>query len=67
MFGSLFKGRLSEKATQFGLWQHLDEQVYRRFHDVIVPARNGTTLRSLRAIRIELPWLKALPVELLLV
>ncbi len=39
MFGSLFKGRLGEKVTQFGLWQHLDEQVYRRFDDVIVPAR----------------------------
>jgi len=43
MFGSFLKGWLGEKVTQFGLWHHLDEQVYRRFHDVIVPARNGTT------------------------
>ena len=43
MFGSLLKGWLGEKVTQFGLWHHLDEQIYHRFHDVIVPARNGTT------------------------
>lgn len=43
MFGALFKGWLGEKVTQLGLWHHLDEHVYRRFHDVIVPARNGTT------------------------
>lgn len=43
MLRSLFKGWLGEKVTQFGLWHHLDDQVYRRFHDVIVPARNGTT------------------------
>ena len=43
MFRSLIKGWLGEKVTQFGLWHHLNDQVYRRFHDVIVPARNGTT------------------------
>lgn len=43
MFGALFKGWLGEKVTQLGLWHHLNDQVYRRFHDVIVPARNGTT------------------------
>lgn len=43
MFSSIFKGWLGEKVTQFGLWHHLDTQVYRRFHDVIVPAPNGTT------------------------
>ena len=43
MFGSLFKGWLGEKVTQFGLWHQLNDQTYRRFHDVIVPARNGTT------------------------
>ena len=43
MFGSLFKGWLGEKVTQFGLWHHLNDQTYRRFHDVIVPLRNGTT------------------------
>jgi restriction system protein len=43
MFGPFFKGWLGEKVTQLGLWHHLDKEVYRRFHDVIVPARNGTT------------------------
>jgi hypothetical protein len=43
MFGSLIKGWLGEKVTQFGLWHHLNEQLYQRFHDVIVPAHNGTT------------------------
>lgn len=43
MFGSLFKGWLGEKVTQFGLWHHLNDQTYRRIHDVIVTARNGTT------------------------
>lgn len=51
MFGSLFKGRLGEKVTQFGLWQHLDEQVYRRFHDVIgylAPALRATARHEVR-------------------
>jgi len=43
MFRALFKGWLGEKSTQLGMWLYLDEQVYRRFHDVIVPSRNGTT------------------------
>lgn len=43
MFRALFNGWLGEKVTQAGLWCHLDERVYRRFHDVIVPARSGTT------------------------
>lgn len=29
--------------TTFGMWMSLDEQIYRRFDDVIVPAENGTT------------------------
>ena len=43
MFRTLFKGWFGEKSTQLGMWLYLDEQVYRRFHDVIVPSRNGTT------------------------
>lgn len=43
MLRSIFKGWLGEKVTQFGLWYKLDENVYRRFHDVIVPSHNGTT------------------------
>ena len=43
MFGSLFKGWLGEKVAQFGMWHLIDDRVYRRFHDIIVPANNGTT------------------------
>jgi restriction system protein len=43
MFGSLLKGWFGEKITQLGLWHHLDEAVYRRVHDLVVPGRNGTT------------------------
>lgn len=39
----IFKGWLGEKATQFGMWRGLDGQVYRRLHDVIIPAKGGTT------------------------
>ena len=39
----MFKGWIGEKLTIFGLWLNLDENTYRRFHDVIVPAANGTT------------------------
>ena len=42
MFNSL-KGWLGEKATTAGLWAFLDESVYRRIDNVIVPSRNGTT------------------------
>lgn len=40
---STFKGWLGEKATQFGMWLKLDARTYRRFHNLIVSTRNGTT------------------------
>jgi restriction system protein len=43
MFGALFKGWFGEKVTQLGLWHHLDDGIYPRFHDIIVPSSNGTT------------------------
>lgn len=43
MLRSLFKGWLGEKVTQLGLWAFLDETVYRRFHNLIVPSGDGTT------------------------
>ena len=43
MFGNILKGWFGEKATQLGMWCWLDSSVYHRFHDVIVPSRNGTT------------------------
>lgn len=38
-----FKGWFGEKATAAGMWMRLDKSVYRRFHDVYVPAPDGTT------------------------
>ena len=40
---SIFKGWLGEKATQFGMWVKLDGEIYKRFHNIIVSTRNGTT------------------------
>jgi restriction system protein len=39
----LLKGWLGEKMTTFGMWMRLDSDIYRRVHNVIVPAANGTT------------------------
>jgi len=39
----LIKGWLGEKMTTFGMWLKLEQEVYRRVHNVILPARNGTT------------------------
>ncbi|WP_024334289.1 nuclease-related domain-containing protein [Desulfotignum balticum] len=39
---SILKGWFGEKQTQFGMWLKLGDE-YIRFHDVIVPAPNGTT------------------------
>lgn len=38
-----FRGWFGEKNTAFKMWLSLDKDVYRRFHDVIIPASNGTT------------------------
>lgn len=43
MFKAILKGFIGEKVTQFGMWANLDDSIYRRFHDVIVPSLNGTT------------------------
>lgn len=40
---SIFKGWLGEKETQFGMWLKLDSEIYKRFHNLIVSTRNGTT------------------------
>ena len=34
---------MGESAIAAGLWMRLDDSVYRRIHNVIVPAQNGTT------------------------
>jgi hypothetical protein len=40
---SIIKGWLGEKETQLGLWIKLDSEIYKRFHNLIVPTQNGTT------------------------
>jgi hypothetical protein len=39
----LFRGWFGEKKTTFNMWLSLNAKVYRRFHDIIIPSRNGTT------------------------
>ena len=39
----LFKGWFGEQKTELNLWFSLDKNLYQRFHDVIIPSRNGTT------------------------
>jgi restriction system protein len=39
----MFKGWIGERKTQFNLWFSLNKELYRRFHDVIIPSSNGTT------------------------
>ncbi len=43
MFAKLFNGWLGEKMVQFNFWLQLDEKVYQRCHNVIIPSANGTT------------------------
>lgn len=40
---SILKGWLGEKVTQLGMWVYLDDTTYRRYHDIILEAHNGTT------------------------
>ncbi len=40
---NILRGWFGEKLTTFNMWLSLDAKVYRRFHDVIIPGKNGTT------------------------
>lgn len=40
---NIFKGWFGEKIATFNMWLSLDANVYSRFHNVIIPAKNGTT------------------------
>src|SRR5690554_1852800 len=40
---NFLKGWFGEKKTTFNMWLTLDSNVYQRYHDVIIPSRNGTT------------------------
>ena len=37
------KGWFGEKKSAFWMWLSLDRSTYQRFHNVVVPTRNGTT------------------------
>lgn len=39
---NIFKGWFGEKITTLNMWISLDAKVYIRFHDVIIPTKNGT-------------------------
>jgi restriction system protein len=39
----LLRGWIGEKKTIFKMWLSLDAKTYRRFHNVIIPAKSGTT------------------------
>ena len=40
---SAIRGWFGEQITALGMWLTLSKKTYRRFHDVIVPAEDGTT------------------------
>ena len=37
------RGWIGEKKTTFNMWLSLNKEVYRRFHNLIIPSKNGTT------------------------
>jgi restriction system protein len=39
----LLRGWIGEKKTIFKMWLSLDAKTYRKFHNVIIPAKSGTT------------------------
>lgn len=39
----VLRGWFGEKKTTFIMWLTFNAKVYRRFHDVIIPSKNGTT------------------------
>lgn len=39
----MLKGWLGEQKTALTIWLGLDEKAYGRFHNLIIPSRNGTT------------------------
>lgn len=40
---STIKGWIGEKTVQFGMWLQLDDNIYKRYHNVIIQSENGTT------------------------
>lgn len=42
-FKRIFKGWYGEQVTALNVWFSLDDQIYKKFHDIIIPSANGTT------------------------
>lgn len=42
MIMNLLRGWFGEKITTFNMWLSLDSSTYRRFHNIILPSKNGT-------------------------
>jgi hypothetical protein len=40
---NLFRGWIGEKKTAFRLWFSLPNKSYHRYHDLLLPSKNGTT------------------------
>ncbi len=40
---SFLKGWVGEKSTQLGMWLKLDDDAYRKFHDIVLRTDDGTT------------------------
>ena len=40
---NLFRGWIGEKKTTFYLWLSLRNKSYHKFHNIILPSKNGTT------------------------
>ncbi|MBI2358572.1 MAG: NERD domain-containing protein [Deltaproteobacteria bacterium] len=40
---NIIKGWMGERATQLGMWMKLDSDTYKRFHNLVVNTRTGTT------------------------
>ena len=39
----ILEGWFGEKLTTFGMWLHLDKNIFRRVDDIILLSKNGTT------------------------
>jgi restriction system protein len=40
---NFLRGWFGEQKTTFNMWLSLDSRIYRRYHNIIIPSKNGTT------------------------
>ena len=52
----MIKGWIGEQRTELNLWFGLDKELYRRFHDVIIPSSNGTLIQPIGYLLISPPF-----------